>query len=136
MGSSKIKLKVCGMRDTFNISEIASLCPDYMGFIFYKGSSRFVGEKFVVPHDLPAVIQRVGVFVNEDAEQILQVAKSNRLDFVQLHGQESPELCRVVAKNGLRVIKAFNVDDRFDFSGTAEYVGVADFFLFDARGPL
>src|SRR5882757_1098107 len=100
MRTSKVKLKICGMRDTLNIGEIGALRPDYMGFIFYKGSRRFVGEDFIIPDDLSSEIKRVGVFVNESSEVMLQVAKKNRLDYVQLHGQESPGQCVLLARNG------------------------------------
>ena len=60
----RIKLKVCGMRDPGNIRDVAKLMPDFMGFIFYKGTPRFVGEEFSIPQDIPRTTRRVGVFVN------------------------------------------------------------------------
>jgi phosphoribosylanthranilate isomerase len=122
------------MRDAANIGEMGALHPDYMGFIFFRGSKRFVGDQFRIPDDLSPTIKRVGVFVNEGTEKILQVASDNQLDYAQLHGDESPEECRFLHQNGLGVIKAFNVDNNFDFHRTLEYVGAVDFFLFDAKG--
>src|SRR5258708_9405375 len=90
----RIKLKVCGMRDPKNILEVAALGPDYMGFIFYKKSKRYVGEDFFVPREFSTNIKRVGVFVNEKVENILSQVSQHQLDFVQLHGDESPDLCR------------------------------------------
>lgn len=132
----KIKLKVCGMRDEANIMEVATISPDYMGFIFYEGSPRYVGRDFLVPAALPAEIRRVGVFVNERAETIVAMAERNRLDLIQLHGNESPQMCASLKNRGFKVIKAFGVDGAFDFSKTSDYREVTDFFLFDTRGPL
>ena len=131
---SKIKLKVCGMRDASNILEVASLQPDYMGFIFYETSPRFVGEEFRVPDNFPDHIERVGVFVNETAENITAISGKLKLTCVQLHGSESPEQCRLLKEKGLLVIKAFSVDDTFDFDQTKKYKPHVDFFLFDTKG--
>lgn len=123
-----MKLKVCGMRDKNNILEVAALCPDYMGFIFYKGSKRFVGDDFVMPV-LPASIVKVGVFVNEGEERVSEVVKKYELDLVQLHGEESPEFCERLSKK-VKVMKAFGVDENFDFFITKKY-DACSFFLFD-----
>ncbi len=136
MPVNNIHLKVCGMRDPLNIAEVGALDPDYMGFIFYRGSKRFVGEDFLVPDELSTAIKRVGVFVNEDTDVMLRVARNNRLDYLQLHGQESVDQCARVSGEGLAVIKTFNVDSMFDFAVTSKYVGVTDFFLFDTKGSL
>lgn len=131
---SKIKLKVCGMRDVSNIMDVASLLPDYMGFIFYKPSPRYVGEEFNLPDNFPDSIERVGVFVNETTEVINDLAGKLNLDFIQLHGSESPEQCKLLKEGGRRVIKAFSVDDTFDFDQTKKYKPHVDFFLFDTKG--
>lgn len=119
-----IKLKICGMRDAANIKEVAELRPDYMGFIFYEKSPRFVGDKFVIP-DLQ--LAAVGVFVNESTEKIL----SKGLKIVQLHGDETPDQCDELRKH-VKVIKAFSIDNDFDFETTKKYN--ADYFLFDTKG--
>ncbi|MCA4896025.1 MAG: phosphoribosylanthranilate isomerase [Cytophagales bacterium] len=124
-------LKVCGNRD--NIVEVASLNPDYMGFIFYEPSPRHVGVDFKMPV-LPKSIKKVGVFVNEEVEVIKKLVAKFKLDFVQLHGHESVEDCRVLKELGVGVIKVFSVDATFDFDTTAPYEGVVDYFLFDTKG--
>lgn len=129
-----IKLKVCGMRDQSNILDVAALKPDYMGFIYYPGSKRFVGNDFVVPEELPSVIRRVGVFVNQPVDHILRLALNGKLDFVQLHGNESAGQCREIRKAGIGVIKAFNIGPSFDLHEVTPYRDVADYFLFDAKG--
>lgn len=122
------------MRDEMNILQVAALEPDYMGFIFYPASPRFVGDSFRIPDTFPKTIKRVGVFVNESVERILEIAEDVGLDFIQLHGDESPADCQVLKKSGLGVIKVFSVDDEFDFASTKKYDDVADCFLFDTKG--
>lgn len=134
IGEDKISIKICGMRDADNIRRVASLNPDYLGFIFYPESPRFVGDEFGLPEDLPASIHRVGVFVNESTDRILGLAKRVGLDSVQLHGNESVEQCNVLRGEGLTIIKVFSVSYGFDFNATKPYLPVADYFLFDTKG--
>lgn len=129
----KVKLKVCGMREAGNIVAVGALQPDYMGFIFYERSRRFVENDFSIPAGLAPNIKRVGVFVNEKIDQMLTQVFRLTLDYVQLHGDEVPEVCKVLKENGIGVIKAFSVDGAFDFSRTRPYGAWADFFLFDTK---
>ena len=122
------------MRDAENIAAVASLRPQYMGFIFYPKSPRYVGESFDIPANLPASIKRVGVFVNESNAVIIAKSKSLKLDFVQLHGNESPAQCDELKATGLGVIKVFSIDDDFNFELTKPYREVVDYFLFDTKG--
>ena len=117
-----------------NITAVASLRPQYLGFIFYPKSPRFVGESFDIPANLPASIKRVGVFVNESNAVIIAKSQSLKLDLVQLHGNESPEQCDELKATGLGVIKVFSVDDDFNFDLTKPYREVVDYFLFDTKG--
>jgi phosphoribosylanthranilate isomerase len=130
----KLKIKVCGMRDAANILDVASLSPDYLGFIFYPTSPRFVGNDFRLPTSIPPTINKVGVFVNESTQFILMKAKTVGFTFVQLHGNESPDQANALKDAGLKVIKVFSVDDGFNFDVTRPYQKSADYFLFDTKG--
>ncbi|HTE32447.1 MAG TPA: phosphoribosylanthranilate isomerase [Chryseolinea sp.] len=132
----EIGIKICGLRLHDNIMEVATAGPDYLGFIEYPASPRYVGENFSMPASIPATIMKVGVFVNEADSVILQKVKNHKYDFVQLHGNESPEQCLALKDQGLKVIKVFSIDDRFDFQATKSYVTLADYFLFDTKGKL
>ena len=123
-------VKVCGMRDAENIREVEALGIDMMGFIFYPKSSRYVSEQ---PAYLPQKCKRVGVFVNEDVENIKKIADNYALDFIQLHGHESIE--DVQKLQDRKVIKAFNIATKEDLDATVPYVGLVDYFLFDTKGP-
>ncbi|MGC3946643.1 MAG: phosphoribosylanthranilate isomerase [Chryseolinea sp.] len=121
------------MRESANILAVADLRPDYLGFIEYHASPRFVGKEFVAPV-LPSGISRVGVFVNETIDHVLSRSGVSGYDTVQLHGDESPDFAAKLRDSGLKVIKVFRVDDAFDFSDTKPYEGKVDQLLFDARG--
>jgi len=129
-----IKIKVCGMRDSLNVQDVSALLPDYMGFIFYKNSPRYVGADFIIPNDFPATVSRVGVFVNESLTVVIDKVRQHALDLVQLHGDESVEFCKELNHEGISVIKVFRVDDEFDFSITKQFDEVAEYFLFDTKG--
>ena len=129
-----MKLKVCGMRDTANILEVAALGVDYMGFIFFEKSPRYVGEGFEIPKGFPEGIKRVGVFVNESVDTMLAIGRRLNLDYFQLHGDESATVCRRLKEEGFGVIKVFSIGDEFDFGVTEQYAAMVDFFLFDTKG--
>src|SRR6478672_5274597 len=126
-----IQIKICGMKFPENITEIAELQPDYFGFIFYERSPRNVIEKLP---EINSKIKRVGVFVNADFTTIMQKAKEYQLDFIQLHGEESPEFCTTIESNSLKVIKSFNISKEFNFSILNKYSSSCTHFLFDSKG--
>ena len=118
-----------------NISGIAALQPDMMGFIFYPKSKRFVGDDF--PNDtmqtISSNIKKVGVFVNETNEIILEKYFHYHLDVVQLHGEETPRQCQILQEKNIPVIKAFQVDEDFDFDELMPYQNFCRYFLFDTK---
>ncbi len=122
-------IKVCGMRDAENICQVEALGIDMMGFIFYPKSSRYVSKH---PEYLPTKCKRVGVFVDEDIEQVKHIAEEFALDLIQLHGSESPEYAQRL--RDWKVIKAFNIATKEDLEATKPYEGLVDYFLFDTKG--
>jgi len=130
-----IKLKVCGMRNAANIGELVKARPDYIGFIFYKKSPRYAGDE-LKPESaglVPENIKKIGVFVNEDVQTVIETARKYGLEGVQLHGNESPEECRQVAAAGFLAIKALQIEPGFDFNLAKEYERDVDYFLFDTK---
>jgi phosphoribosylanthranilate isomerase len=130
-----MKIKVCGMKSARNLEQVCALEPDFVGYIFYPGSKRFVGESpdpalFHIPG---AGIQKVGVFVNETISFVLGAFESKHLHLVQLHGNESPEYCSVLSAEGVPVIKA--LDAHTDEALLEEYTEWVSYFLFDTTGP-
>ena len=131
-------VKVCGMRDAENIREVEATGIDWMGFIFWERSSRYVSEP---PAYLPTTVRRVGVFVDAPFATIRQKIEEFSLDIIQLHGHESPAFCRDL-RNALRdshsiaIIKAFPIASHEDIDATKAFEEAVDYFLFDTRTPL
>ena len=123
------------MKFTQNREEVEKLPVDFLGFIFYPKSKRFVGEG-AEPGLFNSAKTNVGVFVNENAFEILGLTKNFGFEFVQLHGKENPKTCQLLRNQGLKVIKAFNLNDSFKFEKLQEYETAVDFFLFDTKSDL
>jgi phosphoribosylanthranilate isomerase len=131
-----MKIKVCGMRESENIKALVALKPDFMGFIFYPKSPRFTGE--MLDQELllsfPTEIKKTGVFVNAETSFILEQVNKYDLQYVQLHGHETPHISKALKESGVGVIKAFSVDKDFDFNTLDQYEETTDYFLFDTKG--
>ena len=122
-------VKVCGLKLENQIEKLDQVKRiNWLGFIFYKGSKRFVES---INGSVKSA-KKVGVFVNEDVENLLNIAEINQLDILQLHGEESPEMCKRLKAN-YSIIKAFGMDENFDFSQLANYQENVDYFLFDTK---
>lgn len=131
---NKLAVKVCGMKDATNIASLLQLPIDYIGLIFYERSPRFAGHvdpQIFDQYDVP----KVGVFVDQAVEEIVERQQAFQLDVIQLHGQESPAFCQEIKNKGLTVWKAFGVNADFDFSLLDSYREVVDLFLFDTKTP-
>ncbi len=125
------------MKFPANIADISMLRPDFMGFIFYPESKRFVGENFQrdALHLIPEGVKKVGVFVNESYEYIMARYEAYELDVIQLHGNESAQLCQQLWENDVPVIKAVHVDDTFKTEVLRGYQPYCRYFLFDTKTP-
>ena len=133
--SNKLMLKVCGMKDPENYLSLLKLAPDYIGLIFYAKSPRYVGN--VAPKVLPVQkgIKRVGVFVNERTEIILDQVHMYDLSVVQLHGNETPSQCKELRAAGCTVWKAIGIDESISWEALGSYLNAIDAFLFDTKSP-
>lgn len=120
------------MRDKSNCEQVAELQPDFMGFIFVAKSPRYVGENYVIPTLLPG-IKKVGVFVDEDKNKILQLAKTAGFDHVQLHGNEGSDDIQFLQNNGLVVIKALSVASKEDLAELTHFDTLPNYFLLDTK---
>ncbi|TKC06273.1 phosphoribosylanthranilate isomerase [Pedobacter frigoris] len=132
------KLKICGMKIPENIMAVAALQPDYLGFIFFRESKRFIeGLTPSFVSGLPAGIKKTGVFVNEELNRIAELAVLYGLQTIQLHGDEPPKYCMalrgLLADTGIELVKAFGIDEHFDFHKLDGYANIVDYFLFDTQ---
>jgi len=146
----KVTVKVCGMRDGENIREVVALGVDWIGMIFWAKSPRNVTMiptyAGIIP-DRGADIgnfkaKRVGVFVDEMAQNIITRVVNYKLDLVQLHGHETPTLIRNLRRTldpdirpGVKFIKAISVSSRDDIATYKDYADCVDYFLFDTKCP-
>lgn len=138
-------IKVCGMREPDNLIALSELPIDWIGMIFYAKSPRAVDESlasWLEEHEAAFEgKQRVGVFVNAEIDEVLNAVHDYALDFIQLHGEESPEYCQLLrtlmestSMRKARLIKAFRVGEGFDFNRVNRYSGQCAYFLFDTLG--
>jgi len=137
-----MKIKVCGMRDSGNIIELAQLKPDYLGLIFYSQSRRFAAnlDKGILS-SLPDTIKLTGVFVNETIDEVINKIDEYDLNAVQLHGSESEMYCKQLRDlqsvrlpfRKIEIIKAFGISPGFDFNQLTQFNDVVDYFLFDTK---
>ena len=132
-----MKIKVCGMTKLEQLQELEEIGIDFAGLIFYDKSPRYVIRSGLTAEILRAArlnIKKIGVFVNETQEDVLRIAKEWELDYVQLHGDESPEYCAALAEQ-MKVIKAFRIGDKEDIDNKVKaYQDIVDMFLYDTLG--
>ncbi|MDW3210743.1 MAG: phosphoribosylanthranilate isomerase [Reichenbachiella sp.] len=127
-----MKIKVCGIRNQDNLTFLNASEVDFIGFIFYNKSKRNFDDG-----DLNQTIKsdklKVGVFVNERIEKVEIIAQTHHLDYLQLHGDESPAYCQALKEKGFRLFKAFSIHDVLP-TDLKSYEDVVDYFLFDTKG--
>ena len=131
-----MNIKVCGITEMKQLHQLDGLEIDYAGLIFYKESPRYIAEKLskkdVKNADFD--LKKVGVFVNPEMIDVLDAIDDYGLDVVQLHGDETPEMCEDLSSE-VEVIKAFRVDAQTDIDKMVkDYDAVCDYYLFDTGG--
>ena len=131
--SNTLEIKVCGMTDAYNMSEIAALGVDYAGLIFHPGSPRYAGDCDAAAIVAVAGVCRVGVFVDAAPEKIVERAARMRLHAVQLHGTEPPEMCRALRGHGFEIWKAAGIATAADIDRLDSYGGCVDRFVLDRK---
>lgn len=128
-------IKICGMREPDNIRDVAQTGVNWMGMIFWQQSSRYVAD-LSAANAIPSGIERVGVFVDQPNDHIVDVATKCHLNIVQLHGRESKESIadlRQQLPKGVRLMKAISISTADDIGKAADYADVADYLLFDTK---
>jgi phosphoribosylanthranilate isomerase len=125
-----VRIKICGITNLEDALLAAELGADALGFIFYARSPRHVAPETAreIIAQLPPFVAAVGVFVDEASALVQELAARVGLDWVQLHGQESPEYCRNL---GRKVIKGFRIQDEDSLRRLADYQGAAQAMLLD-----
>lgn len=131
-----MNIKVCGITELKQLQQLDGLDVDFAGLIFYKDSPRYAGDK-LSGKDLKNAdfdLKKVGVFVNPEMIDVLDAIDEYGLEVVQLHGDESPEMCEDISTE-VEVIKAFRISGDEDIDElVAPYDAVCDYYLFDTGG--
>ena len=139
--SGAVQVKICGIKDVVNLDAAIDCGADYIGLVFYPASPRSVSieqarilSKRVSDRAGSKKVSRVGLFVDPDDSFLNTIIEAVSPDFIQLHGNETPERVRVVSERYKRpVIKGLAVDDAFNFNLVRPYEEAADWLLFDAK---
>ena len=130
------KVKICGITNLEDALLSAKFGADALGFNFYEKSPRYITPENAreIIEQLPAKVLKVGVFVNESLEKIVEIAAVAKLDALQLHGEETPEFAsELKLKTNLEIIKAFRVSPEFKNEDVLQYE--TDAILLDAYSP-
>lgn len=133
-----VSVKICGLSDQDSVDAAVEGGADYIGFVFFEKSPRHIAPAQVVElcEGLPEDVATVGLFVDPDDDHLDRILSHVRLDYIQLHGDETPERIDAIRlAYGLPVIKAIGVADLTDISAADKYEGHADMLLFDAKPP-
>jgi len=135
---AKAKVKICGLTDPAHAEEAAELGASFVGAVFFEKSPRFLTftRAAEVFEFIPAKVARVGLFVDPADGFIDQAMNQVRLDYLQLHGDETPERVEQVRLEfGMPVIKALPISTAADIEAAKAYDGIADMLMFDAKAP-
>lgn len=115
-----MKIKICGITNYNDAKLCIDLGADAIGYIFYEKSKRYIEPKTVkeINNGLPAFVIKIGVFVNANVKEINKISKEAKLNVVQLHGDENQS---IISQVDLPVIKAFRIDNDFNFDLLNKY---------------
>jgi phosphoribosylanthranilate isomerase len=124
-------VKICGITNAGDARVAADAGADAVGFVFAESPRRVgIEEARTISLALPDNTIRVGVFVDEEPEEILRISREVGLDLAQLHGDETPETVTALRETGVKVMKALRVESAATLEALDEYE--ADLFLLDA----
>jgi phosphoribosylanthranilate isomerase len=126
-----VKVKVCGIKEIVDARVAADAGADAIGLVFAESPRRVSVERArEIAAALPEGVLKVGVFVDEEPQEVLRLAREVGLDFAQLHGDEGPEVVAEIRGGGLEVVKAIRVQDATSLEEMERYE--ADLFMLDA----
>lgn len=128
-----VKVKICGITNPEDAGAAVDFGADALGFVFFKGSPRYISPENAssIIKTLPAFITTVGVFVNEPAGNIGKIVSASGIDLIQMHGEESPEMCKL----SRRVIKAIRIKSASSLMHLDGYRNIVSAFLLDTYTP-
>tara|TARA_B100002051_G_C16561224_1_gene547649 strand:+ start:193 stop:819 length:627 start_codon:yes stop_codon:yes gene_type:complete len=126
-------IKVCGITDEQNFSELKKYPIDFFGFIFYDKSPRYIFNN--PDHSfIKNINNKVAVFVNEEIDKVLSVLETYNFSYVQLHGNEDNDYCIKLKKRGIKIIKSYLIRTQEDLKSIKMELDAVDYILFDYKG--
>lgn len=131
-------VKICGLKDEDSLFAAVEEGADFLGFVFYAKSPRFITPQEVaeLTDGLPEDIYKVGLFVDPSLEELDSALSQVRLDFIQLHGRETPDYLDSIRQEfAIPLIKAVGISCSADIDAALQYKDSADWLLFDAKPP-
>ena len=131
-------VKICGVTDLKALKVSVDCGVDYLGFVFFSKSPRNISTSLysTLASEIPKKVAKVGLFVNPNDQLIDQVLSISQLDYIQLHGTETPNRVSSIRKNFLLpIIKSFAISNPQDFKHIEPYCDFVDKFLFDSKPP-
>ena len=130
-----VKVKICGITNYRDAAAAVDMGADLLGFNFYPKSPRFISTQKAteIVNKLPSFIDIAGVFVNASLDDIQEAINQCQLNWIQLHGDESPEFCKEFLSHNVKIIKAIRVKDQADIEKANSFF--TDAVLLDAFDP-
>jgi phosphoribosylanthranilate isomerase len=135
---SNVQVKICGLTTSDAVKSAVKYGADYLGFVFYRPSPRYVDPKLAhkLTSKLPKNVKKVAVVVDVSPAELASIIKVFRPDYIQLHGKETEsDIEHIKKKFGIPVIKAIKVRSSDDVAKGLRFIGIADIILFDAKAP-
>lgn len=134
----RVSIKICGITDNDSAAAAVGYGADFLGFVFFKNSPRYVTAKMAseITEVVSESVSKVALFVDPTDNELEQVLSCFRADYIQLHGHESPDRVDRIRWNfGLPVLKAITVSSQEDITASYLYHDHADMLLFDTQPP-
>ena len=130
-----VKVKICGITNYQDALAAMDMGADLLGFNFYPKSPRYITPEKAeeIINKLPGFIDIAGVFVNATIEKINDTVNICQLDWIQLHGDEDPEFCRLFQSHNVKIMKAIRVKNQTDIDNAEIFF--TDAILLDAFDP-
>lgn len=134
--TAMIKVKICGLKSKSSVQQAVLSGADYIGFVFYNKSPRYVNpmDAHQLSNLIPKQTKKVGLFVDVPLYELEAILAKNQLDYLQLHGQESPQMISDLKRQfGVPIIKAIGIADKSDLQQIDRYEMVCDKLLIDTK---
>ena len=129
---NRYRVKICGITDEVNYSELKKYQIDYFGFIFYEKSPRYIlnnpDHAFI-----KNIKNKVAVFVDENIDTVISILEKYNFSYVQLHGNESSNYCMKLKSEGIKIVKSYLINSHDDLINIKMHKETADYFLFDYK---